>query len=166
MRSPRYFGLLLDLGELAATLSQRPSLAKPALVFAEGLLGQRYRVLRRRAKQVVAQSPPSRHAVRIAAKKMRYAAEIFASLFDDRTTLRFLRSLSRLQDVLGVLNDLRVARQRVAMLAAHASTDTTHAEGFLHGWWAAQEASHLDRLDRRWKKVKRARIFWSADAKA
>ena len=45
--------------------------------------------------------PAALHAIRIRAKRLRYAAEIFAPLYPGKPTNRFIRRLGRLQDRLG-----------------------------------------------------------------
>lgn len=56
-----------------------------------------------------------RHKLRIAVKKVRYAAEFFESLFDRRGGYRkCLKALGRLQEVLGRLNDLQTERRAIA----------------------------------------------------
>jgi triphosphatase len=80
-------------------------------------------VCRRAIDPTLAQSPqkgkglaqldaPSRHRLRILAKKLRYAAEFFASLFPGKQSAqrrdKFLAALERLQHGLGDLNDIAV----------------------------------------------------------
>jgi CHAD domain-containing protein len=62
----------------------------------------------------------SRHRLRIQAKKLRYAAEFFATLFTSKLAAKrrehFLDALERLQDGLGDLNDIAVHEQRMAAI--------------------------------------------------
>ncbi len=56
-----------------------------------------------------------RHKLRIAVKKVRYAAEFFESLFGRRGGYRkCLKALERLQEVLGRLNDIQTQRRAIA----------------------------------------------------
>ncbi|QTC89591.1 CHAD domain-containing protein [Brevundimonas pondensis] len=56
----------------------------------------------------------ARHHLRIRTKRLRYAAEFFTDLFPARRRrARYLKALERLQDTLGALNDLAVARDRI-----------------------------------------------------
>lgn len=57
----------------------------------------------------------ARHEARIAAKKLRYAAEAFAPLFD-ADAKPFIKSIKQLQEELGALNDAAVASELVARL--------------------------------------------------
>ncbi|WP_342210991.1 inorganic triphosphatase [Mesorhizobium delmotii] len=62
----------------------------------------------------------SRHKVRIAAKKLRYAAEFFEPLYNNKTEAkrhrRFIKALKDLQDQLGSLNDIATAPDMLAAL--------------------------------------------------
>lgn len=56
-----------------------------------------------------------RHKLRIAVKKVRYAAEFFESLFGRKGRYgKCLKALERLQEVLGRLNDIQTQRQAIA----------------------------------------------------
>jgi CHAD domain-containing protein len=76
---------------------------------------------KKHSKHFARQSAKQRHRLRIALKKLRYAAELFESLYDPVETQHFIKWLERLQDDLGGINDVRVGRDIVAMEA------TTHA---------------------------------------
>ena len=52
-----------------------------------------------------------RHRARIAAKKVRYAIEFFASLYPRRAVRHYVDALTELQDDLGWPNDAVVADQ-------------------------------------------------------
>jgi inorganic triphosphatase YgiF len=52
-----------------------------------------------------------RHKLRIRIKRLRYACEFFSSCFPSGPVNAYLRRLARLQDVLGELNDVEVARR-------------------------------------------------------
>jgi CHAD domain-containing protein len=56
------------------------------------------------------------HTLRIACKKLRYSVELFNGLLPRRKTERYLQRLSDLQDILGQLNDLSNAQQRLIEL--------------------------------------------------
>jgi triphosphatase len=90
--------------------------AEPIEAFACRELARRRRTVRKRGKDLAGLAPRARHAVRIAAKKLRYATEFFAPLFEGRTAEErrdaFLSALERLQEHLGELNDLTVGREK------------------------------------------------------
>jgi CHAD domain-containing protein len=72
-----------------------------------------HRILKRRAKAIRAASrkdledPDRLHQLRIAAKRMRYAMEIFSGCFPVNFRRTHYRAVERLQDELGRINDLR-----------------------------------------------------------
>ena len=59
---------------------------------------------------------PQLHALRIITKKQRYAAEFFAGLYPQKETKRYIQSLSDLQEVLGVINDVAVIERLLGEL--------------------------------------------------
>lgn len=89
------------------------------------------------------------HAVRIAAKRCRYAAEACAPALDEPAA-RLARACKRLQTVLGELNDAAVAERWLREWAAGAQTSS--------GARAAEELARLerdsaDRARARWRKA-------------
>jgi CHAD domain-containing protein len=66
----------------------------------------------------VALAPERRHRVRILAKRLRYALDLFAVALPAQPTADYIERLSRLQDLLGELNDTAVARATLAELGA------------------------------------------------
>ena len=78
------------------------------------------RQVRRRGENLVDLSDEVRHALRKTTKRLRYAIDFHASLFDGRRERqrrkRFSAVLARLQDRLGTLNDAAVAPAIIARL--------------------------------------------------
>lgn len=119
---------------------------QPLLPFAAHVLSRRQRKLRRVGDRMVDLSAGDRHRLRIQAKKLRYAAAFFATLFSDKTAAKhqavFAKALERLQDSLGELNDMAVATAGRDELFA--SVDVITAAGLagqLEGLLAADEKS-------------------------
>ncbi len=87
--SPRFVQLVLSAAHLAATLhvdaprdaSGHAKLARSARAFARPLQKRRHRDLLALGADLAHTTPQGRHAARLAAKKLRYAAEFFASLY-------------------------------------------------------------------------------------
>lgn len=81
----------------------------PIQRFAVHTLRRYRRRLKRRGKHLARLNAEHRHAVRITANKLRYAAEFFGSLFPGKEASRrrdqFLQALDSLQSELGRLND-------------------------------------------------------------
>jgi len=101
-------------------------LDQPASGFAASVLDKWLRRVRKRGRDLAALSPEERHRVRIAAKKLRYGSEFFASLDPEKKAVKrrkaFLSVLSDLQDSLGALNDMETGRDILDDLA-HAEAD-------------------------------------------
>lgn len=120
--SPRFQILMFDIAEWlafgawrAADAPARGRRDQQAEHFAEEVLDQLWRKVRKRGRKLADLDDDSRHELRIAAKKLRYGSEFFAALFaGDKTAKRrkaFLAALEELQDHLGDLNDIVTAHQ-------------------------------------------------------
>jgi inorganic triphosphatase YgiF len=107
--------LMLDLHQwlhCGAYLSSPPAELhdRPVTDFAEAVLDRERRKLKKHGRALAKIDDEERHEARKDAKKLRYAAEFFATLFDDkrgaRRHKRFTAAMAALQDELGTLNDL------------------------------------------------------------
>jgi triphosphatase len=87
----------------------------PAERFAAKALARRRKRLVKLAADLKGVDDAARHEARIAAKKLRYAAEAFAPLFD-ADAKPFIKSIKQLQEELGALNDAAVASELVGRL--------------------------------------------------
>jgi triphosphatase len=174
--SQRYTVLLLALGEAftrddATVLhAEAPSdgeietamrLDAPVREFAAAVLDKRHRKLRKRGEDVPRASPEARHAVRIAAKKLRYAAEFFAPLYSGRRVERYIEALEGLQDILGTLNDAAVTQRLVGEVVAEAKKPVEpYVTGLVQGWTAAVGLRELADYDRAWRRFAKRKRFW------
>lgn len=131
--------------------------------FAAALLTRRHRRLRAHGKALAHASDQDRHAARIAAKRLRYAAEFFAPLFPRRRTRVYLEALAGLQDVLGQYNDAVTASAHAADLAGAADGIVA---GAIRGWMAAQQAALEPRLAKAWRSFDACDPFWPRSAQA
>ncbi len=80
------------------------------------------------------------HTLRKRVKRQRYAVEFFLPLLRARQATRYLRALTELQDRMGKLNDLFVARARYQASSASGGAAVSAAVWFALGWLAAQIA--------------------------
>jgi triphosphatase len=76
------------------------------------------RLHRKVLTNVDAETPRERHKLRILVKRLRYACEFFAPAFDARLAKPYIRRLAHLQELLGQLNDITVARRLLRALEA------------------------------------------------
>lgn len=163
LTSPRYQTLLLSLGAwLEREPPAMPGTHPPEVMsVAQGMLDKRYRQLRRHGRRLAEMQPEERHAARIAAKKLRYAAEFFASLYPERETRPFLRDLAALQNILGDLNDIAVTEHLVRDLAGNRPGKPLAESLQLFAGWNASDAMHqLERMRAAWQNLAHGKPFW------
>ena len=102
------------------------------------------------------------HRLRIAIKKLRYAADFLRPAFASPATKPYIEATVRLQGALGALNDRAVAAHVLADLAT-AARPSEDAAGPLKAL-ARQVASGSKRrrrkLERAWKAFRKAERFW------
>lgn len=169
VRSPRYGLLVLAMERwlgarewtAAASAEQRALLDAAIQPLAKTLLDRRHEQLRRRGRHLNRLSDEKRHQVRVTAKKLRYAAEFFATLYSRKAARPYLAALVALQDVLGALNDDATALRHAARLCEAARDPRCAGEaGMLAGWAAARMGQQLQTLGKTWKGFRRQRPFW------
>ena len=124
---PRHLALVLDMAAWIdcgrwtdpADPHHGPLADRPAEAMAKEGLTKLRRQIRKRGKHLKGLDPERRHRLRIRAKRLRYALEFFAGLYeDDQGRLQaMLKALRGLQEGLGVLNDLEVAQGKGLALA-------------------------------------------------
>ena len=78
--------------------AQQAELVLPLDDFAARELNRRLKRLVQVDGHLAGLEPPALHAIRLRAKRLRYAAEIFSLLYPAKATSRYLRRLSKLQD--------------------------------------------------------------------
>ncbi|KAB0644968.1 CHAD domain-containing protein [Burkholderia latens] len=136
LHSARYARLTLGWLEWLSTLALpdagddgAPSLRRHATKRVRRLFGHLYA-----SPSLTSLDTAARHRVRIDAKRLRYALEFFASLASRRTRTETVKTLARVQSVLGEANDAIVALHHLEQLAAPA-----YQLGFVRGYGAALE---------------------------
>ncbi|MGH8728021.1 MAG: CHAD domain-containing protein [Burkholderiales bacterium] len=145
--------LATDAWMSMATESMRQALSFPIAGFAGAVLAKRH-------KHVLKVSPAAldaeaRHRLRIALKKLRYAAEFFAPLFTKRRVQKYISGLMALQDVLGELNDGAVTGGLLDSLP-----DEPEAVGMARAFTAARVQTKTGELDQAWENWLRVKTFW------
>jgi len=162
--SPRFVRLVLSVAALAASpdlagVTHDERLARSARHVARPLLKRRHQALLALGFNLAAAAPEARHAARLAAKKLRYAAEFFASLYPRKKTRAYRKALAALQEELGAWNDAAVA----ARIAAQVMGPQSPAAAAFEGWAAANGATRGEALAEAWTRFMKARPFWSHD---
>lgn len=165
LASQRYQRMLLALGAwLENSRWRTPDSPDPALIdIAHDNLRKRHRQLRRHGKRLMHMHPEERHATRIAAKKLRYSAEFFTSLYPSRTSRGLLASLREVLEILGLLNDIAVTENLIREIIGRNSSRALDESLHLFTGWNACNASHrLQGLEPAWRRFIRAKPFWEA----
>lgn len=177
VQSVRFRALTIDIAAwLEAGLWSRPEddlIADrgnlPAQMFAVDQLARRWRKVRKKGKALARLNERRRHKLRIHAKKLRYAAEFFASLFATKRAVKrrkqFLRALERLQDALGDLNDIAVHEKRIAALGIHhrrrrSDPNRSFAAGLLTGREDARVETALNAATDAYDASTKVKVFW------
>ncbi|SAL03585.1 CHAD domain-containing protein [Caballeronia calidae] len=136
------------------TADERKRRAKRVEKFANATLSARHKKLLKRGRGLAELDDETRHRARIAAKKVRYATEFFASLFPRRDVKSYVSALSELQDDLGWRNDIVVADELLKSLAT-AKPETASGAGFARGYFASRAAEDHDSMKMLWSRFKR-----------
>jgi CHAD domain-containing protein len=107
-------------------------------------------------------SDQGRHKLRIALKNLRYGVDFFAGLFGSAKSRRaYAKRLADLQDLLGLRNDIVVARVYLKELRDEMGPEADRILEFIRGWYA-REAEGADKaIGKSWKKFQREDIFWT-----
>jgi CHAD domain-containing protein len=116
------------------------------------LLRRRLRKTLRRADGLQGLSAERLHRVRIQCKRLRYSAEMFADLYDDRLD-GLIDTMKYLQDALGEVHDSDVYAERVASYAERRSADPATQRGAdaLIGRLARHRQRSLRCAAKRWR---------------
>lgn len=110
----RHFGRTLR----ARHASRSGPASRPALAVAPDLIEARWRSVRKGAKRIGPESPPTAyHRLRIRCKRLRYALEFLNDLYDGEAR-PLIKRLIVVQDLLGLHQDADVAIERLRRLAA------------------------------------------------
>jgi inorganic triphosphatase YgiF len=144
MRSPRYARLMLALARWLSESPPVPDQEGGTLVgFARKVIDKRQKRLVSDAGRLSSLTTAERHALRLDAKRLRYALDGMASLFRPRRVEACLASLSEIQDDLGRANDAAVAQR----LLAEVKVPAPFAQ-FARGWFAAEAHASAAGLER------------------
>jgi inorganic triphosphatase YgiF len=115
---------------------------------------ERLEKLRRKAaRRPKLESNKGRHRLRVRIKRLRYAGEFFAPCFPAAQVTPYLKALRALQDVLGELNDLAVARRLLRRL-----------EVAVPAGLAAREKRLIKKLGAGWERFEKQRPYWRPPA--
>ena len=163
LRSNAFTILTIELAWFAAAgtwqvANETEAASLPA--FSEAVLQHRWKKLIGQGKRMEDLDIPGLHGVRLRAKRARYAAEMFATLYSEKATQRFIRRLSVLQQRLGVLNDGSVATQLLQELGGPSGRHA-YAVGAIVGFLAARTGRFRPRIIQAFEKFRRQTAYWA-----
>ena len=121
---------------------------QPLPVFASALLEGADRKALRKGARIAGSNAGKRHALRVQLRRLRYACEFLRGAFPERDAEPLIRSLKNLQDLLGDLNDLEVARRLRDELSANPPRG------------GERKAKLLAQLPAAWRRFTAAPRFW------
>lgn len=128
--------------------------------FARGALTKLRKRVLKKSKGLAGRTPEERHELRIALKKARYGAEFFESLFShQQEAADFSAALARMQDGLGVFNDMGTANALLDEIDAEGGA-ALRASGFVRGWFAHAAQAGAAHAKKSEKRLKALAPFW------
>ena len=151
------FGAFLN--DIAAVAEELPHSDLRIAKFSRRVLRELHAQVRKRGKRAKGDYDARTHKLRIALKKLRYAAEFFAPLYGHRRTARYIKSLKSLLDELGAANDAHGVGTVLALLGEAPELD--FAKGAITGWYAARNKRLGRRAMESWRRFRRLRPFWA-----
>jgi CHAD domain-containing protein len=153
--------------ELMTFVEARPAPGRRLDGFGQPLLDQHHDKVERRAHKLGTLSGERLHRLRIAIKKLRYAASFLQPAFTSAAFAPgpandYIEATVRLQGALGALNDRAVAAQMLAdiALAARPTEDVEKPLRNLAQQAASGEKKRRRKLQRAWKRFRKAERFW------
>ena len=140
--------------------------AESLAAFARRSLDRLHGKLLKRARHVDWREPAARHEVRIAVKRLRYASDFFSSAFPHQAVGPFLARLAALQDTLGELNDVSVARALLEDLGPKdGASALREGTGRVRLWLGRRERELIASLAADWDALERRRAYWRRKAR-
>ena len=103
----------------------------------------------KKARRIDWHDEKRRHALRIRLRRLRYACEFFAPFFPRTQYAAYLKRVKALQDLLGELNDIAVARRLLKEMKAEPPKPLQR-----------REARLICALGPAWAAFERSRTFW------
>ncbi|WP_071886678.1 CHAD domain-containing protein [[Enterobacter] lignolyticus] len=143
-------------------IGQTRRLAMPVRELARYALDKRWQKVLLHADRLASLTREERHELRKDLKKLRYPAEVFASLYPVKRTAPFLDTLKKLQTVFGDLNDAATLKTLFTETALSRAADmaTQRAMGWMIGASLTQAESGWAGVMPVWQRLEQQRRFW------
>ena len=170
LAGPEALDFVLDLMRLVeargwlepSDYSQTARLATPTGEIASRLMDHRARRARKKARRLRHLSDEALHELRKELKKLRYAADILDPIYRHGKSAAYIRSLKKLQDTFGSLNDATMAAEYLAAPEAPGrdDPDIQRAVGWVLGRLASKVGEDRPRLFDQWDRFAETKPFW------
>lgn len=170
VKSKRYSEIMLKLGAwlsaepLTGQLKTRstPVLANTAIdKFANTLLMKQHQQLKKYGKTLTGLNAPDLHSLQITTTKQCVATEIFVNLYPNSKTNQYLRSLYKLQNILGAINGTTVIREFLnEVKVTKKKRAQKEAIGIVLGWTLHESIQRKLELNRAWCSFNSITPFW------
>src|SRR5579863_2090839 len=130
---------------------------KPIIKFSNTLLQHKQKMMLKHAKLPLQQmSLEEQHKLRIFIKKCHYTFSFFAHLYNEKNVKIYLKTLKKLQDILGDMHDYTVMRELCnKILKQNITTDIGYAEaiGEIIGYKGCKTRQMQDKFDKNLHKL-------------
>jgi triphosphatase len=146
------------LNDVAAAAEQIPRDGRRIGKVSRNALDAHWKSARKRGKKVKKVYDDRTHKLRIALKKLRYAAEFFAPLYPRAKTARYIAALKKLLDRMGEANDVHGIGDTLARIGNAA--ELRFAAGTIAGWHASREKRLTKKAMKGWKSFRKRKPFW------
>lgn len=163
----RYLGALdafIDRRKwLAPTdFGQTERLAEKFGGFTQRRLDKRWKTLTKCAHHLSGTDDEQRHQFRKDLKKLRYAVDLVAPILHRKTLKPFIKRLKKLQDKIGVLNDVIVARELLMKSRMHATRDDAYLSELQTAIarLEAESSKDLDEAEKLWCRLAAEQLPW------
>ena len=127
-------------------------------IFQGGTEQLRARVLKRGKAAGV--SDQARHKLRIALKNLRYGVDFFDLFGNGKRRQAYKKRMSALQDLLGMRNDIVVAKTYLKELREETGPEAERIFEFIRGWYARDATAADKAISKSLKKFKHTEPFW------
>lgn len=159
LRSSRYLDLVDRLVQGAIAPRMRPEAVSATTADLTRLARRPWKRLQRDYRALGSDPPDAAlHAVRIRAKRARYAVEAVARAIDGEQPRKFAAALTGLQDVLGDHQDAVVAAAWLRERVAAGNPADAYAAGMLAGLLRADALAATAALPRAWHRASRREL--------
>jgi CHAD domain-containing protein len=147
------------LNEIAAAAESVPYDGTKIGKASDKALAEHWDKAKKRGRKVGGKFDEKAHRLRIALKKLRYAAEFFAPLYPEKKTAPYIKTLKKLLDKFGAVNDVHGIEKALARLGTAA--ELRYAAGIVAGWHGAREKKLAKDALESWDDFRKIKPFWA-----